>query len=376
MTTNKFNLPSIALTATESLTVIQAPKDLTREERMSVIAAVISTLGTAPVDQRQLVELLYNLFVLGIPEMTSITNSFTSVSYVKVAPSKEQLFRWAGLEKKGADSPGVKLPVLPGDPKEEAFAVTKELAVYIALSSLLFSLGKQATEASKASVLDNRPDALIRRFDLPEEDQVLLPGRAAGPSRKTMEAIYNAFSNYTEIRAAIVQFFLALRRQGQHLPLHLEVMMTNFQLMRGAGMTHVDAILKLVHMHPWVLRVPKLEPFFLRFTRDLEKYEVIEEDIRPYHRLLVPQNEYLFVSSELRPLIAVAGSFIEEVEKTFGGYVYNKAAYQDLITEVHAYVPGYIPTTGLSKLSVLLGVRDEPLPNKQTSEGASQDTTV
>lgn len=376
MSTNSYNLPTITLEAHEKFRVIQVPKDLTKDERMSVIAAAISTLHATPPDQRQLVELVYNLLILGIPEMATVTNSFTSVSYEQVSPTRMQLLVWVGLEPGTDGAASLLLPELPGEVREEAYAVTKELGVYIALSSLLFSLGKQATESSKASVLDNRPDALIRRFDLSEEDQILLPGRESGPSRKTMETIYNAFANYTEIRAAITLFFLALRRQRQHLPLHLEVMMTNFQLMRGAGMTHVDAVLKLVRMHPWVLRVPKLEPFFEKFIVDLEKFNAIEADIRPYHRLLVPQIEYLFLSSELQPIIAVAGAFIEEVEASFSGYVYNKAKYQNLINEVKSYVPNYNPSAGLTRMADLLGVRDEPLPKRAQKEGASTAATV
>jgi len=357
-------IPIVTLTATESITVVQPPPSLTRDELMSALAGLISTLQVPPVDQRGTVEVVYNLLQLGIPEIRGITGGFTSLNAITVAPTKSEFLIWAGLEEEGTNHANPALPSLPGPVIPEAQAVTKEGAIFIALASLLFCIGRQATENAKASVLDNRPDALIRRFGLGEEDQVLLPGRSAGPSREALELIYNAFANYTEVRAAITVFFIALRKQGAHLPIPLEIMMTNFNLMRGSGMTHVEAIIKLIRMHPWVLRVPKLEPFFYKFAEELEKFEKLDVDIRPYHRLLVPQAEYLFLSSELRPVIAVAGAFIEDVEKTFGGYVYNRTVYQDLIDEVKAMAPGYTPSSGLTKLATLLQVADEPLPPK------------
>jgi len=293
-----------------------------------------------------------------------------------VSPSKEEFLHWVNLGEGSPPEGGVQLPSLPSDPREEAGAITHEGAVYIALSSLLFSIGKQATESAKSSVLDSRPDALIRRFNVREGDQILLPGRSAGPGRELMEQVYNSFANYTEIRFEIMRLFLGLKRGGHHLPIHLEIMMTNFNLMRGSGMTHVEAVIKLVRMHPWVLKVPDLEPYFHRFSDDLTKFEQIEEDIRPYHRLLVPQGEYLFLSSEIRPLIAVAGSFLEEVEKTFGGYVYNKATYQALVDRVHSYVPGYQPQKQFSVLAGLLGVKEEPLPQQKKEEPKKKEETV
>lgn len=191
-----------------------------------------------------------------------------------------------------------------------------------------------------------------------------------------MEGIYNSFANYTEVRKAIILLFLGLRHSAQHLPIHLEIMMTNFSLMRGSGMTHVEAVTKLIQMHPWVMSVPELEPFFYRFARDLEAFQEVDPAVRPYHRLLVPQSEYLFVSSEIRPLIAVAGAFIEEVEKTFSGYVYNKEVYTDLIEKVKSYVPGYNPTSSMTRLADLLGVKTAPLPARKAPVTTPQSSVV
>lgn len=378
MSAPKFNIPNITLSPNEGLAIVKAPRDWPIEERMLVVSSLISTLSGEQEGHRDVVEMVYNLMLLGVPEMASVTNSFTSVILKNVTPTRNDLLKWVGAGEEGVgwSDEGRKLPPLLGDVVPAAMAVTKQEAVYIALSSILFCLGKQASESAKASVVDNRPDALIRRFGIKEEDQILLPGKEAGPTRGFLETVYNAFANYTEIRTAITTFFIAIRREGHHLPINLEIMMTNFQLMRGAGMTHVDAVVRLAKAHPWTLRVPELTPFYARFLHDLEKFHEIEEDIRPYHRLLVPQSQYLFISSELRPLIAVAGSFIEDVEKTFSGYVYNKANYQKLINKVHGFAPNYRPTTGLSALATLLGVKDEPLPTISATAVRDEEETV
>lgn len=369
-------IPSVQVTADRDFIVVQAPADLTGEEKRAAIACLISTLRATPIDHLEAVQLVFNILQLGVDGMASVLTSPSSVRLVHSTPTRQQFLEWVGLEDSSGQGAKPPFPTLPGPVPPEAMGVTSPMAIQIALASLLFGLGKQASESARAATMDKRPDALIRRFEVKEEDQLLLPGREVGPSRESLEMIYNAFSNITEVRAAVVKFFIGLKRQAQHLPLSLEVLMTNFQLMRGAGMTHVDAIIKLARMHPWTLRVPKLEPYYRKFTEDLTKFEQVPADVRPYHRLLVPQSDYLFISTELRPLIAVAGSFIEEVEKTFGGYVYNKSQYQDLIEDIKSRAPGYTPSTGMSRLAALLQVPDEPLPPRQGPVRRPQEETV
>jgi hypothetical protein len=376
MSNPKFIIPSVTLSAREELRIIKIPSNVTQEERMLIMAAWISTLSAGDPSHLEIVECIFNLMLMGVPEMSSITNSFTSLLYTPITPTRGDLLTWIGAESEGLTGQGERLPVVFSPVKEQAYAVTKEESVYIALSSILFCLGKQASESAKASVIDNRPDALLRRFKIPESDQVILPGREAGPSRELLEAVYNAFSNYTEVRGVITTFFLAIKREAHHLPLHLEIMMNNFQLMRGAGMTHVEAVMRLAQSHPWTLKVPELQSYYHKFMVDLEKYGEVEEDVRPYHRLLVPQSQFLFLSSELRPLIAVAGSFHEDIEKTFSGYVYNKANYIGLIEKVKSYAPNYRPTSSLTRLASLLGVTEVDLPERKEGKGPDEEETV
>ncbi len=110
------------------------------------------------------------------------------------------------------------------------------------------------------------------------------------------------------------------------------------------------------------MRVPELRPYYKKFAEDLDAFKKFEKEVREYHRLLVPPSQYLFLSSELRPLIAVASDLIAEGEPTFGEYVRNKSNYANLISKVRARAPAYQSTAGASNLAALLGVKEEPLP--------------
>jgi hypothetical protein len=224
--------------------------------------------------------------------------------------------------------------------------------------------GKQGGTGPEASAVKARPAALISRFGILDNQQAVLPGKSAGPTLKGLDRIYTAFSTYTEPRAVIVKYFLAVGKQQGHLPLHLEILMTNFRLMRGAGMTHVNAITKLMNMHPWTVRVPELTPYYTKFAEESAKFNLIPEEVRAYHRLLVPQGEFLFLTPEYRPLIAVAGAYIEDVERTFANYVYGKGDFAALIQQVKAYQPGTAAYIGPGALAIKLGIQDMTLPTK------------
>lgn len=350
------------------MVVVAPPSGLSAQERQAIIACLISTLKTAPTDYREAVELVYNILQLAIPGIRTLTADIRSVTIRVVNPTREEMLGWVGLDELPEGGERTQLPRLPGPVVPAAMAVTSTFAVYTSVASLLFSLGKQASESASAAALDKRPDALIRRFTVAEEDRILLPGREAGPVRESLEYIYNAFSVYSEIRSEVIRYLIGVQRGSLHFPISMEIILTNFALMRGAGMTHVDAVLRLAKMHPWTLKVPQLEPFWAKFAHDLVLFNQIEEDVRPYHRLLVPQSSFLFISQSLAPLVAVAGHFIEEVDKTFANYVYRKADYSDLIDLVAKMAPSYIPTHRVDTLAALLGVSDVPLPQSKPNQ--------
>lgn len=370
-----YSIPAVQNQSIEEIALVTPKATLAHDDAKTVLAALISTLRTKPATQIQTVETSLNLFTLALPGLRAQLGNARTVTIKAVSMSATEMRYWLDVETPPDGQPRPQEPSLIDQPDMAALAVTNTAAVYAAVASVLFAIGRQASESARTASLDKRPDALIRRFDIPEADQVLLPNRAVGPSRETLEMVYNSFANYTELRSIVISYFIGMKRSSSHYPLPTEVLMTNFHLMRGAGMTHVDAILRLAKMHPWTLKVAKLEPYWAKFVHELVKFNGVEEDVRPYHRLLVGQGDYLFISSEYRPLIAVAGDFIKDVEQTFSGYVYNAGTYTDLIAEVRSYAPHYTTTVGLANLSEMLGVPNVPLP-KRPQVNSTPDSTV
>lgn len=357
-----YRVPEVGVAAVEEIRLIRFGAPLRPEVQKGMIAGLISSFRETPVSHKQAVEVVLNLLHVAVPEMGGVMSTLRTLRVSTVVCTEDEVKRWMGMEEGTTGTTRPSPFDLPTEPDPRALVVTEIPALYAGVASILFAMGRQASENAQVASLDKRPDALIRRFDIAEGERILLPGREAGPSRESLECIYNAFSTYSEVRAEIVRFFIGVKRSMSFYPSHLEVLMNNFQLMRGAGMTHVDAILKLVKAHPWTIRIPELEPYYVHFADELVKFQAIDEDVRPYHRLLVSQSEFLFLSSEYRPLIAVAGSFISEVEKTFKNYVYNEATYADLVEKVQSYAPQYNPTARLTTLTQLLDIPDVPLP--------------
>jgi hypothetical protein len=160
----------------------------------------------------------------------------------------------------------------------------------------------------------------------------------------------------------IVQLMLAVRDTTGHPPRNIEILMTNFRLMRGAGMTHVGAILKLMNMHAWTVRVPELGPYYSKFATELGEFDKVPKAVREYHRLLVPQSDYKFLTVDYRPLVAVAGHYVKDVEKMFANYVYGANDFAALITKVQMYEPTRAKFVGVGLLAQRLGVQDMELP--------------
>jgi hypothetical protein len=246
MSHSYYQIPRVKpITPTEKLKVITLPSNLPRQDRISILAVLVSTFHRPPATQLHMVEAMFNLLMVAAPEMRKmISSTMTSVVYIEIEATREQALAWAGVD--GGDLAAEdknRFPVLLASPKAgEALSVTGEASVYVTVASLVFCLGRKSSETAGAA--DNCPDAWIKKFDIPEADQILLPGKSAGPTREVMETIYKAFSVYTEIRALIVRFLLEVRREKFQLPLR-EVFMTNFAQMKGAGMKHVEQVLEL-----------------------------------------------------------------------------------------------------------------------------------
>jgi len=366
MAASFYTLPTIAPSRKDNFTIVTADPSMPDDERKALLAWLLSRFHDQRLSGLALVESVTACFTVALPEISSHMAQMKSFNVqadiIKathlndILSGKAPAGAWASQAYK--DSPGNGLAV----------AVDSVLGLYASVASILFAVGRQGGSGADANSVKARPQALINRFSVPLDQQSLLPGRDLGPTQPMIERIYNGFSTHTEARMFLIQAFLAYTAGSGHVPVHIEVLLTNFRLMRGAGMTHVNAILRLAHMHPWTVRVPELAHYYRHFCDELKKFGSIPAPVREYHRLLVPQSDFLFVSSEYQPLIAVAGSYVEEVETSFAGYVYRKEDYQSLIIKVHSYEPSTSKFVGTSNLAADLGIPDMELPAMRMSD--------
>lgn len=360
-TSTSLTLPQVVTQPIESLRVMALTPNTGFSERKAVVAALISTLhGDIHSDKQAVMtvlSILCSAFEEVIPQVTSCKSIVITAQRVDFQRAME-LTGADGqrrTDKRQFDFPEVAHP--------EAALQSETASVYAGVALVLFASGRQARESKADTTTINRPRALANKFTLKLEEQVLFPGKPHGPSIKTLERVFSAFGVYTEPRMQFIRTFLAIQNQSEHYPVHLDVVMTQFRLMRYAGMTHVGAITKLVHSHPWTVRVPELEPYFRVFCDNLARFHQIPAGVRLYHRLLVPASDYLFLTSELKPLVAVAGSFLADVEEMFKQYVYNESEFAQLVAKVKAMRPGYEPIHKLSMMAAQLGVEEiPPLP--------------
>jgi len=365
MATSYFTLPQIAVASKERLSILVPGPAMDASDRESGLAVLLSLVAQVKTQNIHMVGIVLSCFTFGIPEMASHFSSMSSLDVVLVPLTAADIAAVAGGSPpgtKGADS------VFKGlVPNPDCIDIDTTEGLFASLSSLLFAIGKQAGNGPEAGAVKARPDALIRRFGIAEDQQALLPGRTLGPSQQTLESIYGVFSTYTEPRMKVIQLFLSLSAQGGHPSKHVEILLTNFRMMRGAGMTHVGAILSLAQMHPWTLRVPELGAYYAKFVVETRKFEQVPAPVRQYHRLLVPQSEFLFLTTEYKPLIAVAGDFLSDVEETFSRYVYGKNDYATLIARVRSYEPSKSKFIGKGTLAEALGVPDMDLPPRKVT---------
>jgi len=361
MSIDHYQLPAVTIPQGEALRIYTADQTLTGEDLLGTIAYLISTFRSGATSNKGALEAVLAAFTLAIPELVNSLAAMRSFVVEIVNVGSVDVERIA-TNYQALGGPFANFPWI-SPPSTAAIEVTSVEGVYAGLASLLIAMGKQGGIGPEAAAVKARPAALVSRFGIPVNQQLILPGQLHGPTIEALDRIFTAFSTYTEPRACIIKYFLAVSIQQGHLPLQLEILMTNFRMMKGSGMTHVDAITKLMNMHPWTVRVPELRPYYERFSNELAEFSKVPLSVRKYHRLLVPQSEFLFLTPEYRPLIAVAGSFVEQVEKTFSGYVYGKDEFSLLISKVQAYQPGTATYIGTGTLAAKLGIQDMTLPS-------------
>lgn len=355
-----YTLPVARVAVGESVRVYSGFESLDQELGLALSALLVSRLRSGKLSGLSLVEAVMLCLTAAVPDLSTHLSQLTTLNVIPVAVTPDDADAYVSANYRGAG--GLGSSAMYPEPLPGAVVVNSLEGVYAGIASILFGIGKSSSPGPESAAVKARPLALINRFKIAGDSVGLLPGKEYGPTSEALADIYSVFSTYSEPRMKVVQYFLAVGLGGGHMTKPMEIVMTNFRLMRGAGMTHVEAINKLMRMHPWTLRVPELAPYYTRFAAELRKFAVIPEEVRNYHRLLVPQSEFLFVSAEYRPLVAVAGSYIKDVETSFSGYMYGAEQFAGLIAKVRRYAPSKSQYVGTGTLAAALGVQDMQLP--------------
>ncbi len=100
MSHSYYQIPRVKpITPTEKLKVITLPSNLPRQDRISILAALLSTFHRPPATQLHMVEAMFNLLMVAAPEMRKmITSTMISVVYIEVEATREQALAWAGVD--------------------------------------------------------------------------------------------------------------------------------------------------------------------------------------------------------------------------------------------------------------------------------------
>jgi len=363
ITSNKISIPAAPVFKISDVIVYLPLLTATETERLTIITYWLSSFRKPCISSEIALSKLMSILLLSIPELTDylVTNragvAVQRIDTNNMISSLSRKEHPAGLD---ADDWAIT------SIEDDCVLVQDKMAIYSAAAVAFMTYAKQAGEGARRAYESGRPGSLIGKYKISDDDLGLFPGGDYGPDVEVLDQINSGFSIRPFTRYMVTAFFISIKRARGQTPVNLDPFKVIFDLLRYVGLTHVGAIAMLVDMHPWTLKVPELVPFFKRYARDLRKLHQIDEDLRPYHRVLVDQSDFLCITSEIRPLIAVAGSFVEEIESTFSGYVYSKDKYSGLIAKVRSMDPKATGNPDMSRLAELFQAPDmdpKPLPD-------------
>lgn len=369
MTTAYYTIPTVATGPSEHLTLVTGWERCDVDTRMASLALLISRLKDTTARGAGLAEIVLSIFLCALPDMGTHLSGITSMSMTSISATAQTAAGFVNGNRQQAGPLAHFFNTSP--PDQDAVEMSDADGLYAAVASILMAFGKQAGNGPDAAIMKSRPDALVSRFTIPEPALLCLPGHIYGPTQEDLKGVFDTMSTYSEVRMLVTQYFLGVAQNVGHPPRHLEIIMTNFRLLRGTQLTHMGAIIKFMNMHPWSIRVPELTPYYMAFAAELVEYGKIPDAAREYHRMLVPQADFLFVSSNYRPLIAVAGDFVKDVEAKFSGYIYNASEFTSLIMKVRSYEPSNAHFIGTNDLAQKLGVADMSLPSRSRTGGST-----
>lgn len=346
----------------------------TEQQRRELVVLMLSSFHGLSADPNIAVSKMLTILFSCIPEtMTYLSTNGANISLV-VMPYTTLVEDMAkGTPPQGMDKTDWALDSID----LSCLTVTDASAIYASAAVAWMTYAKSAGESARTALEEARPKMMRGKYLLDDADAALFPGEAWGPTIEGLDQTNLGMTLNPRIRYLITAFFISLRNKSVFVPPHMDPFMLVFDMLKNTGMTHVGAITKFVKMCPWALKVPELASDFSAFAAELMKMSQVAVDLRPYHRLLVPQSDFLFIASTFKPLVAVAGSYIQEVDVSFRNYVYNAAQYADLIARVRARAPQDSKIPDVRSLEALFGViATDPAPPPDPSNLVNQSMLV
>jgi hypothetical protein len=265
------------------------------------------------------------------------------------------------------------LPMLPGPVVLESMGITNSRAAYAGVGMVLFAMCRYTSNPRSNQVADNRPKALIKQFGLSEEERRILPGESYGPAMEFLNQVPTAFSVFYEVRGVIIREFMIIAASTSIPSPEVTATLSIFRLLQGTQLTHLGAILDVTRSYPWMVKIPKLTPYYEKLCRDMAQYSKLSELERAYHRLIERPDKILFVSRQLEPLVAVATEFKKQTEKSFEDYGIDTKKYSDLIAEIQSHVSEREQLSAVGHLISQLGVPDVDVPQPTPQHYEDED---
>jgi len=353
----------ITLEAEEGFKVwsLKGQETLSKEEKSAVMISMMGSMRDKFGSLLECVKFMTNMFVVFMPNSTSEFTRCASIQISTESFTKRDVLIGLGLE----DGVATKdLPfLLPAQASPAALSDTDSRHAYACFSVVLYCIGKEITEVNQTAASTNRPGAVIGRHQLDGTDVAVLPGKPDGPTYDALSQVFASMSVYAEVRAVIIRIMVSVMENNTYYGPGMDMIITNFKLLKGAQMTHVGAIQDVLQSYPWLLKVDFLRSYISEYKEEIKKLAAVPAEFRPFVRLLGSGHDVLFPSTKLGPLVAVAIEFKKDVEKSLESYKGDWAKHRDLVLKVKALAPMFKMKEGVDNLAKALGLPDVALPD-------------
>lgn len=220
-------------------------------------------------------------------------------------------------------------------------------SVYGYISIMTFLMGKQITPANRDNFKKSRPQNVIDKFSLSEDQCYILTGEGRF-SDHGLGMINAAWNSSTAGRKAVVTEFVTFRQgpiQAQ------EVIFFLFRLLENSYMQPAYFIHQLIKAVPEVATIPVLRPAFELYAQSVKDFSKFPAHLRPYVKLMFGDTTKLFHSKSLQDLTACAVLFLGQDNDTVKAYsapggAKAKVAFKKLCSKLEIDIEDFAMITG------------------------------